>query len=281
MLGSGPVGGRKPQGHVVLEAFENAPVIWVGSFASLLAGLATGLGALPVLFFVRSVSASTNAFLLGAGAGVMLAATSFSLIEPGFEGARRLGASPLGGALTLAAGMMIGALALLVGNRILPHQHFLKGVEGPRGRRLKQIWLFVLAITLHNFPEGLAVGVGFGGGDVSNGTTLALGIALQNLPEGLVVALALLEVGYDAKRAFLVALLTGLIEPIGGVLGVAAVTLATSLLPWGMAFAAGAMLFVISGEIIPESHRQGQDLSATTGVMVGFIVMMVLDLSLT
>ena len=125
------------------------------------------------------------------------------------------------------------------------------------------------------------MGVGFGGGDVSNGATLALGIGLQNLPEGLVVALALLEVGYDVKRAFLVALLTGLVEPIGGVLGVTAVTVVISLLPWGMAFAAGAMLFVISGEIIPESHHHGQDLSATTGVMAGFIVMMVLDLSLT
>ena len=127
--------------------------------------------------------------------------------------------------------MRVGALALLLGKRILPHQHFLKGIEGPSGKRLSQVWLFVLAITLHNFPEGLAVGVGFGSGDVANGTTLAIGSGLQNLPEGLVVALALLEVEYSVKRAFLVALLTGLVEPIGGALGVTAVTFATSLLP--------------------------------------------------
>lgn len=269
------------KGTFLLETLENAPIVWLGGLASLLAGLATGLGALPVLFVLRSVSASMNAFLLGSGAGVMLAATSFSLIEPGFEAGQRLGASPLASALVLGAGMMIGAFALLLGNRILPHQHFLKGAEGLGGERLSQIWLFVLAITLHNLPEGLAVGVGFGGGDVANGTTLAMGIGLQNLPEGLVVALALLEVGYSAKRAFLVALFTGLVEPIGGLLGVTAVTFATSLLPWGMAFAAGAMLFVISGEIIPESHREGRGLPATMGVMGGFIVMMVLDLALT
>ena len=263
------------------EPFDEISIIWLGVVASILAGLATGIGALPVLFFLRSVTPSTNAFLLGSGAGVMLAATSFSLIEPGFDATQLLGMRALPGALVMAAGMLLGGVALHLGNRILPHQHFFKGIEGQAGKRISRIWLFVFAITLHNFPEGLAVGVGFGGGDVLNGTTLAVGIALQNLPEGLVVALALLEVGYGSKQAFLIALLTGLVEPIGGLLGVTAVALATSLLPWGMAFAAGAMLFVISGEIIPESHREGQDQPATMGVLIGFIVMMVLDLALT
>jgi len=123
----------------------------------------------------------------------------------------------------------------------------------------------------------LAVGVGFGGGSIGNGTSLAVGISLQNLPEGLAVALALVEIGYSRGRSFLVALLTGLVEFVGAVLGVLAVALSEALLPWGMGFAAGAMLFVISNEIIPESHREGQGLAGTVGVVFGFLLMMILD----
>lgn len=252
-------------------------VIRLGSLASLGAGLATGVGALPVLFFVRSVRPSVNAAMLGFGAGVMLAATSFSLIVPATEAAAARGYSTLTASLIVAAGMVLGTAVLVAANHALPHEHFIKGPEGAAPGRLARIWLFVLAIALHNFPEGLTVGVAFGGGDVSNGTSVAIGMGLQNLPEGLAVALALLEVGYRPGRAFRVALATGLVEPIGGVLGAAAVAASEALVPWGMAFAAGAMLFVISGEIIPESHREGRDMPATAGVMIGFIAMMVLD----
>lgn len=251
--------------------------IWLGASASLLAGLATGVGAIPVLFLVRAIRAATNAAMLGFGAGVMLAATSFSLIIPAIEAADRQGHGALAGSLIVAGGMALGTLVLLLANRWLPHEHFIKGREGIPAERLGRIWLFVAAITLHNLPEGLAVGVGFGGGDVSQGTTLAIGIGLQNMPEGLAVALALREVGYSTGRAFLIALLTGLVEPAGGLVGVTAVTVSVALLPWGMAFAAGAMLFVISSEIIPESHREGQGQAGTLGVIVGFIVMMILD----
>jgi ZIP family zinc transporter len=252
-------------------------IVWLGSLGSLLAGLATGVGALPVLFFVRSVRPSVTAAMLGFGAGVMLAATSFSLVVPAIEFSSRRGSSSLTASLIVAAGMLLGSVVLLAANRILPHEHFIKGPEGAAPGSLARIWLFVLAITLHNFPEGLAVGVAFGGGDASNGTSIAIGIGLQNLPEGLAVALALLEVGYRPSQAFLVALATGLVEPIGGLLGAGAVAASEALLPWGMAFAAGAMLFVISGEIIPESHRDGRGIPATVGVMIGFIAMMVLD----
>lgn len=259
---------------------EAISTIGAGAAASLLAGLATGVGALPVFLLTRTAPVVAKAFMLGSGAGVMLAATSFSLIVPGLEAAaaRRHGA--FASALLVSAGILLGAPTLAALNRVLPHEHFVKGTEGMQAERLWRIWLFVFAVTLHNFPEGLAVGVGFGSGDASTGLPLAVGIALQNLPEGLVVALALVEIGYRAPTAFAVALVTGLFEAVGGVFGASAVVLSQALLPWGMAFAAGAMLFVVSGEIIPESHRIGHDLAATVGVVIGFVVMIVLDTAL-
>ena len=148
--------------------------------------------------------------------------------------------------------------------------------------KLIRMGLFTaLAIGIHNFPEGMAVGVGFGGGNLPNGISLAIGIGLQNIPEGLVVALALLTHNYSRKRAFLIALSTGLVEPIGGLLGAGVVTVFLPILPWGLAFAAGAMLFVISDEIIPECHRKGFAKQATFGLIVGFVVMLFLDVTLS
>lgn len=251
----------------------------LGLAGSLAAGLATGVGALPI-FFIKRISSELQGVLLGFGAGVMLAATSFSLIIPGIEAAQTQTQNQFVSGLIIVAGVLIGGAFLWLANRYFPHEHFLKGAEGAASSRLRQVWLFVIAITLHNFPEGLAVGVGFGGGDVANGMTLALGIGLQNLPEGLVVAIALLGEGYRKRDVFGIALLTGLAEPLGGVIGAGIVSIAALILPWGMAFAAGAMLFVISDEIIPESHTLGREQQATIGVMVGFVLMMFLDVTL-
>ena len=156
----------------------------------------------------------------------------------------------------------------------------MKGREGTDSATLARIWLFVIAITIHNLPEGLAVGVGFATGDIAKGVSLATGIGLQNAPEGLAVAVALRGQGYSPRAAFLVALSTGLVEPVGGVLGVAAVSVSSVLLPWGLTFAAGAMLYVISHEIIPETHRHGRQNRATMGLILGLILMMVLDVTL-
>lgn len=177
-------------------------------------------------------------------------------------------------------GILLGGLCLWIADRLIPHEHFYKGLEGQRAVNVRRIWLFVYAITLHNFPEGLAVGVSFGTADLATGMTLALGIGLQNMPEGLVVALALATIGYSRTQSFFIALLTGLVEPIGGLLGAGIVTIFHPLLPWGLAFAAGAMLYVISDEIIPESHRKGFAREATFGLMVGFVVMLFLDVVL-
>jgi len=247
--------------------------IAMGVLASMLAGLATGVGALPALFF-KSVPDKVLNTMLGGAAGVMLAATSFSLIVPGIEYGNQQW--PGYGVYIVVFGMLAGAIFLDRVDKWLPHEHFVMGPEGPSSK-LKRIWLFIIAITIHNFPEGLAVGVGFGAGDVGAGTSLAIGIGLQNMPEGLAVALPLLGLGYSRWRAIGIATLTGLVEPVGGLLGVVAVTVFHPVLPFALAFAAGAMLFVISDEIIPETHSKGKSRLATFGVMVGFVIMMALD----
>jgi ZIP family zinc transporter len=253
--------------------------ILLGALGSLLAGLATGAGALPILL-VRQVSDRIQDVMLGFAAGVMLAASFFSLILPGLDVARGQGASNLGAVTVVIAGILLGAGCLWLIHRYTPHEHFILGHEGPHTDKVRRIWLFIIAITLHNFPEGLAVGVGFGGGDLGNGVALAIGIGLQNMPEGLAVAVALLTLRYGKAQALWIATLTGLVEPVGGLLGAGAVTLAQSLLPWGLAFAAGAMIFVISDEIIPETHRKGFETHGTAGLMVGLVVMMFLDVML-
>ena len=254
-------------------------VIVTGVLAALAAGLMTGVGALPVLFG-RTLTRRTRDALLGFAAGVMISASFFSLILPGIEEAgTRM--SELSAAFLAAAGVALGALGVAVLNETLPHEHFIKGREGREAAALAKIWLFILAITIHNFPEGLAVGVGFGGGDVAAGIPLAVGIGLQNAPEGLAVAVALIGQGYGRWRAWVIALATGMIEPLGGLIGVSAVSLSEVLLPWGLTFAAGAMLYVISHEIIPETHRHGNQNRATAGLVFGLVLMMVLDVALS
>jgi len=248
-------------------------IVLIGSVASLIAGLATGVGALPVLLLRRVSNRSLDA-MLGFAAGVMLAATSFSLIIPAIEKGNQVGQGL--GVWICIVGMGVGAVFLDRADKWLPHEHFVLGHEGPVSS-LRKVWLFIFAITLHNFPEGLAVGVGFGGGDIAAGTALATGIGLQNMPEGLAVAVALMRENYSRSQALWIATLTGLVEPIGGVIGATAVSVAHPILPFALAFAAGAMLFVISDEIIPETHSRGNERLATFGVMVGFLVMMALD----
>jgi ZIP family zinc transporter len=210
----------------------------------------------------------------------MLAASSFSLIIPALNAAKAQGAGGWAAGSIVGAGILLGAVALLAIDRWLPHEHFIKGREGGQARSLKRVWLFVLAIALHNLPEGLAIGVAFAGTDPIGATALATGIAIQDVPEGLVVALALRSVGYGRLVSAGLGVLSGLVEPAMSVFGAAVVTLSAALLPWGLAVAAGAMLFVISHEIIPESHRQGHEATATLGLMLGFVVMTLLDTAL-
>lgn len=263
---------------------QQQPIVLQALGGGLVAAFATGLGAVPILLSQR-MQARTQDTLLGFGAGVMLAASAFSLILPGMEAARNQGmwgGTSAGAAGVMAAAVLLGAAAMLLIDQLLPHEHFIKGREGmdiDAARRLQRTWLFVFAIALHNLPEGLAIGVGYAS-DAMAGHALATGIAIQDIPEGMVVALALWGAGYSRQLAVLLGVGSGLIEPLGAVLGASIVTSYAGVLPWGLGCAAGAMLFVISHEIIPESHRQGHETFATGGLMLGFVLMMVMDTAL-
>lgn len=260
-------------------------IVLTGFLASLLAGGATVVGALPILRIGRPTEQQQN-LLLGFAAGVMLAASFFSLIIPGIEQARSMGAGQIEASATIVAAVLLGAAVLSQLNSLVPPLDTL-GL-GPDGMaeaslaaRRRGVWLFIAAITLHNFPEGMAVGVSFGTGDMGAGTATAIGIGLQNIPEGLAVAGALAGIGCGPHRAVLGALASGLVEPVGGLLGVVVVSAAEALLPWGLGFAAGAMIYVVASQIIPETHARivggGR---ATMGMMVGLGAMMFLDTTL-
>lgn len=253
--------------------------ILYGVGGGFVAALATTLGAVPALMGKHQMSQRTSDTMLGFAAGVMLSASYFSLILPGIEAAEELygtvwiAAAVAGGGIALGAGF-VGWL-----NATLPHEHFETGREGADAAALARIWLFVLAIAIHNFPEGLSIGVAFGA-DQAKGMSVMTGISLQDIPEGLAVAVALIGQGYSKTRAFLVTMATGLVEPVGALLGAAALSVSSSLLPWGLTFAAGAMLYIISHEILPETHRNGHQNRATAGLIFGLILMMFLDVTL-
>jgi len=229
------------------------------------------LGALLVLIWQKP----SRKFLdtsLGFAAGVMLAASFTSLILPGVE---------YGGIFPVLVGMALGVIALELGDRYVPHFHPGRGREGPDAGRIQAVWLFILAITLHNMPEGLAVGVGFGSGNLEDAIPLMLAIGIQNIPEGLAVAVAALNAGMGTFfYAGLVGIRAGLVEIPLTLFGAWAVQVARPLLPYAMGFAAGAMLYVISDEIIPETHGTGHEKLATMGTMLGVMVMLYLDVTL-
>jgi len=255
---------------------ETLSPILLGFIGSLVAGLMTAVGAIPVLFG-KTPSRQFRDMSLGFAAGVMLSASFFSLIIPALDAAEiRFGDGAIPAGIVVIA-ILFGMAAVAVLNEILPHEHFSTGREGPEAASLRRVWLFIVAITIHNFPEGLAVGVGFGADGLQGGLPLAIGIGLQNAPEGLAVAIALLGEGYNKWRAWGIAALTGLVEPIGGIIGAGIISFSQPLLPWGLAFAAGAMLYVISHEIIPETHRSGHQNKATLGLAIGLVIMLFLD----
>lgn len=257
-----------------------SPTVNAAVVATLGGALATAAGAYTI-FLVRKASALLQDVLLGGGAGIMLAAAFFSLLLPSLEKASDLVGRGAPSVLLVAVGILGGGVFLWTLDRVVPHNHVVTGYEGPHlEQRIRRIWLFVLAVTLHNIPEGLAVGVSFGAGDLGRATALGLGIGFQDIPEGLVVAMALQGIGMPTWRAALVGAASGAVEPLAGLAGAILVGLSTAALPLALALCAGAMIFVISHEIIPESHRQGHETPATFGLLVGFIAMMILDVAL-
>jgi ZIP family zinc transporter len=240
---------------------------------------ATALGAVLALV-LRDVAVRTQDTMLGFAAGMMLAASSFSLILPGVAAAEAMTGNKMIAAAVVVFGMALG-VALMVGlDRFVPHEHHKSGRRGPDVQRLNRVWLFVLAITLHNLPEGMAIGVSFADGDMKVGLPLTTAIAIQDIPEGLAIALALRVTGISSIRAALVAIGSGLMEPLGAIVGLGVSSGFALGYPVALGLAAGAMIFVVSHEVIPETHRNGHETPATLGLMLGFGVMMFLDTSL-
>jgi ZIP family zinc transporter len=260
-----------------LDGLSTIELALLGSAVTL---FSTSFGALPTLFTKR-ISERTRDMLMGFSAGVMLAATCFSLLNPALRLAVERGGGKMFSGAAVACFVLLGGVFLHACDRYIPHEHFIKGREGgPPSVQLKRIWLFVLAITLHNFPEGLAVGSGIGSLDPAVALPILVGIALQDIPEGFVVALALTGVQYTRGQGLFVAFVTGVVEAVAALIGFAATSQAQSVLPWTLALSGGAMLYVISNEMIPESHRKEFAREATAGLMVGFVLMMFLDTSL-
>lgn len=236
-------------------------------------GGATVAGAL-IGFLFKSIPHKWNDAVLGFAAGIMLAAAVLGLIIPSMESAGR------GGVWITALGILTGALFLNFADRLTPHLHHLTGVseeEHAHNASLNKVMLFVMAIAIHNLPEGLAAGVGFGSGDVGNAITVAVGIALQNIPEGMIIISPMLLSGVSKRRTLFIASMTGLIEVAGTFIGYFAVVVSGAILPFALAFAGGTMLYVVSDEMIPETHSHGYERMATYSLIIGFIVMLFMD----
>ncbi len=264
---------------VELAAGQASPGLRLAMLGGAAGFATTALGALPALV-LRGLPQRLEDSLLGFAAGMMLAASAFSLLLPGLTaGAEILGSKPLGAGVVVV-GMALGVLLMLGLDAFTPHEHDKSGPCGPGYERCGRIWLFVFAIALHNLPEGMAIGVSFSQGDMSVGLPLTTAIALQDIPEGLAVALALRGAGFAPGFAVLVAALSGALEPVGALLGVGLSSGLAMAYPAGLGLAAGAMIFVVSHEVIPETHRNGHQTPATLGLMAGFALMMVLDTTL-
>lgn len=254
-------------------------VIALGTLAGLATGFATLAGALPALFG-RSAAARHQNQMLGFAAGVMLSASYLSLIVPAADFAQQRGSSSLGAAAQVAVAVLIGAASLDLLRRSPRMQALQLPTATVSAAAARRVWLLVIAMTAHNLPEGAAVGVSFAAGEPRIALGTALGIGVQNLPEGLAVAVALLAVGMAPLRAVLLAGATGIVEPIGALLGVSLVSAVSGLLPLGMGWAAGAMIYIVAAELIPAVHENGDNHRAIWAFLLGVAGMLLLDIAL-
>ncbi len=229
-------------------------------------------------FIFKKISHKFSDIVLSFAAGVMLAAAVLGLIVPSLDYGGKYGI------LITIGGIFAGAVCLNLFDRVVPHLHKLSGVDQEahpgQSEKLNKILLFVMAIAIHNLPEGIAAGVGFGSGNVADALAVAGGIALQNIPEGMVIIGPMLAAGMSPKRTLLCAIGTGLVEVVGTLLGYFAVSISAAILPFALAFAGGTMLYVISDEMIPETHAHGSERGATYALLVGFCIMLVTDVLL-
>ncbi len=242
---------------------------------------ALGVGGATVIgsaigFLFKNLSHKFSDIVLSFAAGVMLAAAVLGLILPAVEHGGQWGL------LITVIGIFVGALCLNITDKAVPHLHKLIGseIEDHPNANLSKVLLFVMAIAIHNLPEGLAAGVGFGSGNTAQALTIAGGIALQNIPEGMVIIGPMIAAGVSKKKTFFCALVTGLVEVVGTLIGYFAVSISAAVLPFALAFAGGTMLYVISDEMIPETHAHGGERGATYALLVGFCFMLIMDVLL-
>lgn len=238
-------------------------------------GGATVIGAI-IGFLFKNITHKFSDIVLSFAAGVMLSAAVLGLILPSLEYGGKYGI------IITVAGIFVGALCLNFMDKAVPHLHKITGTETEKhnNTNLNKVLLFVTAIAIHNLPEGIAAGVGFGSGDDTRALIIAGGIALQNIPEGMVIIGPMLAAGIPPRKTFICAMATGLIEVVGTLIGYFAVSIASAILPFALAFAGGTMLYVISDEMIPETHSHGSERGATYALLVGFCVMLVTDVLL-
>ena len=240
-------------------------------------GGATVIGAL-LGFLFKKPSHKMNDIILSFAAGVMLAAAVIGLILPSLEYGGKFSI------LITVVGIFCGAICLNLVDKLVPHLHKMTGVDqethSEKTEQLNKVLLFVIAIAIHNLPEGIAAGVSFGTGDAAQALTVAGGIALQNIPEGMVIIAPMLASGMSSGRTFVIALMTGVVEVLGTLIGFFAVSISTAILPFALAFAGGTMLYVISDEMIPETHSHGSERAATYTLLAGFALMLLFDVLL-
>ena len=238
-------------------------------------GGATVIGAL-IGFAFENISHKFSDIVLSFAAGVMLSAAVIGLILPSVEYGGKYGL------FITVAGVFAGAVVLNLIDKLVPHLHKMAGadIEEHRNTNLSKVLLFVGAIAIHNLPEGIAAGVGFGSGNDAQALVIAGGIALQNIPEGMVIIAPMLAAGVKPRRTFVIAMMTGLVEVVGTLIGYFAVSVATAILPFALAFAGGTMLYVISDEMIPETHAHGSERGATYALLIGFCLMLAVDVLL-
>lgn len=223
-------------------------------------------------FLFQKIPHEFNDVVLGYAAGIMLGASILGLIMPSLDE---------GNVWITLAGILAGAVFLNFADKMTPHLHHITGMDqeahSDKQSQLNKVMLFVMAIAIHNLPEGIAAGVGFGTENIGNAITVALGIALQNIPEGMVIVSPLIIAGVPKIRVFVIACFTGIVEIIGTMIGFGAVSIATTILPFALAFAGGTMIYVVSDEMIPETHSHGYERQATYALLFGFMTMILMD----
>lgn len=238
---------------------------------------AMGVGGATIIgvllgFLFQKIPHKFNDAILGFAAGIMLAAAILGLIVPSLNE---------GNIWVTVIGILTGAFFLNVADKITPHLHHITGIDSEehseKQKYINKVMLFVMAIAIHNLPEGIAAGVGFGSENIGNAITVAMGIALQNIPEGMVIVSPLIMTGMKKSRVFMIASLTGFIEVLGTMIGFFAVSIATAILPFALAFAGGTMIYVVSDEMIPETHSHGCERMATYSLIFGFITMLLMN----